>query len=136
VPKLVADVMHRGVITCPSGASAITAARIMAAHHIHAAPVVGKDGRCSSIVTDGAIVEALERGTIGTQMVDGVAAAAAIVGPLEPLGRAIGLMHERRTTHVVVVEPASKQPVGVLSALDLLEILAEGDAGDVPLLVG
>jgi CBS domain-containing protein len=131
----VADAMHRGVITCRSGVPGRTAARIMAAHRIHSTVVVDEDGTCLGVVTDGDVAEALARGTIGTQSVDEIARTPAAVGPLEPIGRAAELMHERHTTHVVVVEPTSGRPVGVLSALDLLEIIAEGDEPELPTLI-
>jgi len=36
-------------------------------------------------------------------------------------------MRDCHTTHLVVVEPASRKPVGVLSVLDLLDVVAEGE---------
>ena len=42
----VADAMHRGVVTCPEGASAVVAGRIMAAHRIHCVVVVNSSGHC------------------------------------------------------------------------------------------
>ena len=122
-PKLVADAMHRGVFACRSGASAITAARIMAAHHVHSVLVIGEDGSCSRIVTAAGLAEGLEAGTIGAQTADEIAAAPVTVGPLEPLRRAVERMRDCHTTHLVV----SQKSVGVLSALDLLDVVAEGE---------
>ena len=50
----------------------------------------------------------------------------ATIGADEGLARAARMMAERRLAHVVVVQPHSGQPVGVLSTLDLAGVLAWG----------
>ena len=52
------------------------------------------------------------------------ATAALMVSPGESLQRAAQLMTEHGTAHLVVVEPASGRPVGVLSTLDVAAALA------------
>jgi len=42
----------------------------------------------------------------------------------ETLRRAAQLMGEHEVTHLVVVEPTTTKPLGVLSTLDLAEVLA------------
>ena len=50
------------------------------------------------------------------------------VEPSMPLREAAGLMLEHRVTHLVVVEPGTQRPVGVLSTLDVAGVLAWGEA--------
>lgn len=50
------------------------------------------------------------------------------VEPAMGLQAAAELMLEHRVTHVVVVEPGSQRPVGVLSTLDVAGVLAWGEA--------
>ena len=52
------------------------------------------------------------------------ATAALMVSPDESLQRAAQLMTEHGTAHLVVVDPASGHPVGVLSTLDVAAALA------------
>ena len=128
VPRTVGDAMHRGVVTCKRGASIVAAARVMAAHHIHATVVVDFDGRCVGIVTAGDLVAGLDDGTAASRTVDEIASVPALIGPHEPLVRAVELMRDHRTTHIVVTL-ASRRPVGMLSALDLLELVADTGRG-------
>jgi CBS domain-containing protein len=46
----------------------------------------------------------------------------------ETLERAAQLMNEHEITHLVVVDPSTKDPVGVLSTLDIAGVVAWGQA--------
>jgi len=50
------------------------------------------------------------------------------VEPTMPLQEAGELMLEHGTTHVVVIDPTSQRPIGVLSTLDVAGVLAWGEA--------
>jgi CBS domain-containing protein len=50
------------------------------------------------------------------------------VSPDDPLERAVQLMLEHEVTHLVVVDPGSGRPLGVLSSLDVAGLLAWGRA--------
>ena len=50
------------------------------------------------------------------------------VAPDEALERAAQMMLEHRATHLVVVDPETDRPLGVLSTLDVAGVLAWGRA--------
>ena len=121
----VVDVMHPGTVTCPPETSLRTVARMMAAYRIHCVVVLvdideaAFDARLCGVVSDldlvGAAGAELDERTAG-----GTASTPLVtVGPSETLERAAQLMAEYQTSHLVVVEPASGRPVGVLSTLDI-----------------
>jgi CBS domain-containing protein len=126
----VADVMHHGIITCPPEAPLRSVARMMAQYRVHciavfASPEDGEfDGRLWGIVSDldlvGAIDADLEERTAGAT----AASPVVTTNPDETLERAAQLMREYGTAHLVVVDPASDRPVGILSTLDVARAVA------------
>jgi len=114
--------MHRGVITCSPGSSGVTVARIMAAHHIHSVVVPG--GSSSCIITDADLAAALHEDVLSTTTASEIAKVSLVVAPSDTLQAAAERMHARGTTHAVVVEPRSKELIGVLSVLDIANALA------------
>jgi CBS domain-containing protein len=81
---------------------------------------------------------ALSQATVATVMRHGVIAcgetpaadvartAAPTIEPSAPLADAARTMAEHRVTHLVVVEPESERPVGVVSSSDIVRSLALG----------
>jgi CBS domain-containing protein len=114
--------MHRGVIACAPDFSGVTAARIMAAHRIHAVVVESGDGS-PRIVTDGDVASALHAGRLARTTAGEIARPCPILTREDTLDWAVALMNELRTTHGVVVDPRSRRPIGVLSALDIANAL-------------
>ena len=49
-----------------------------------------------------------------------------MVRPDETVARAAALMREHQVTHLVVIDPDSALPVGVLSTLDIAKTLSVG----------
>ena len=47
--------------------------------------------------------------------------------PDEPLGNAVALMAQHGASHVVVVDPASDHPVGIVSTLDVASFVGLGE---------
>ena len=129
----VADAMHPGILSCEPDTPLTEIARTMATHHVHSVAVIGishDDPECGvwAIVSDLDLVEAgIRRG--GDETARSVASQPLIsVEPLMPLREAAELMVGHAATHVVVVEPGTQRPVGVLSTLDVAGILAWGEA--------
>jgi CBS domain-containing protein len=119
----VAEAMHAGVVSCPRGATMRAVARVLAGHRIHAAVVELPEGGWG-VVSDLDLVAAVARGEApGAAELAG--SPAATVGPGESLEAAVLLMHERGVTHLVVVDAALERPVGVLSTLDVADVVAE-----------
>ena len=124
----VSDAMHHGILTCSPDAPLQEVAGIMSRHRVHAVAVSdGELARPVGVVSDLDVVAAIARG------VEPVAGEAAATEPLsvsanERLDRAAQLMAEHGVTHLVVLDPAGGQPVGVLASSDLASVYAAGIA--------
>jgi CBS domain-containing protein len=118
----VSDVMSPGVLGCPPWAPLRMVARIMVVHEVHAVALLDAPEEPPAIVND--------LGVLGThEKVDAACAAdaaswPAIVAPGDPLLAATAAMAARDQSHVLVVEPGSPVPAGVLSTLDFAAALA------------
>jgi CBS domain-containing protein len=102
----VADAMHPGVYSCPAGTVLSEVAEIMAERGVHAVVVTGDRSEDSSppgVISDLPAITAR---------------------PKDTLELAAALMTRQATTHLVVVEWPSKRPVGVLSTMDIVTVLA------------
>lgn len=126
----VGDVMHKGVFTCSLHAPLSTVARIMAAHRIHAVVVWNEPTRNEAaelwgVVSDLDLIKiaALENPSDRTAG-RSAATPALLVTRDETLARAAQLMTEHEVSHLVVADRHTTKPVGVISTLDLAEILA------------
>jgi CBS domain-containing protein len=126
--KSVTDVMRLGLISCSADATVAEVARLMAGYRVHCVVVERStiaDDLPWAVISDLDLLRALKAGSAGpaheharTELVS-VAADA-------PLERAVALMDEHAVSHLLVVQPHSGQPVGVLSALDLAGVTAFG----------
>ena len=121
----VLDAMRLGVISCTPDASLRELARALATYRIHSVVITNGEGdQPWAVVTDVDLAaasgknfdELTARDIWHTQLVT--------VEPEEPLSRAVRLMTERGVTHLVVVHPENGRPVGVLSTLDVVGVLA------------
>jgi len=120
----VSDAMRTGVISCPPDASMESVARMLATNHVHAVVVIGGDAPWS-VVTDsdllGVASEAAERLAGSCATSDPV-----MVKPSDSLSHAVELMAQHGITHLLVGDPQSGPPMGVLSTLDVAGIVAWG----------
>jgi predicted transcriptional regulator len=116
--------MHRGILSCPADAPLSDAARIMARHRVHAVAVINGDVRRPiGVVSSQDVVAAAARGEDPTARHAATTEPLAISGD-EPLVYAAQLMADRGVSHLVVLEPASGYPVGILSTLDVAAVFA------------
>jgi CBS domain-containing protein len=125
----VLDAMRLGVISCPKEASLREVARILATYRIHCVVVdqAGAGGkRPWGVITDLDLALAAGSGPEERSAEQVARTEVVTVAPDEPLERAARLMAEREVSHLVVVQPHSGEPVGVLSALDLAGVVAWG----------
>lgn len=133
----VADAMHMGVLACPPETPLRAVARMMAHHRVHSLVVLGdpklyQDERLWGIVSDLDLVTALGP-DMGAKTAGDIAASPLVTtGPDEPLSGAVALMVEHGVSHVVVVDPVSDQPVGVLSTLDVASLVGLGSHAASP----
>lgn len=124
----VLDAMRMGVVSCPPDTPIREVARIMATYRIHCVVVAEvAEGTPMAVIADVDVAaaagsrDAVARTLARTEPVT--------VSPDDPLERAARLMAEHEVAHLVVVQPHSHHPIGVLSALDVAGALAwEGTA--------
>jgi CBS domain-containing protein len=122
----VRDAMHLGVITCLPDTPMEAVARIMSTNRVHAVVVAGIGAAESwGAVTDRDLLavapDAAERlaGSCASRDV-------VTVAPDEPLATAAELMRRQDVSHLVVVDPERRMPVGVISTLDIADTVAWG----------
>ena len=127
----VVDVMHPGLISCPPDTALRTVARMMATYRVHAilvAPLGTErlaNGSLWGIISDTDVLRAAGVADIGEQTARIAAGTpAATIHVDDDLGHAARIMLEQGLSHLVVTEPHSARPIGVLSTLDLTRALA------------
>lgn len=117
----VRDVMHTGILTTDPSTPLRVVARLMAHGRVHAIAVAdpGHTRRPWGIVSVLDVARAIARG--GSEETAGSMAGEEMltVSSADSLAEAARLMAEHGATHLVVVEPATGHPAGILSALDL-----------------
>jgi len=122
----VADAMRPGVLSCPTETSLREVARIMAVHRIHC--VVVGDVRAAdgewSVLSDLDLAGAVESATEDTTAGEIAATDPITLPPTATLDDAARLMAEHEVAHIVIVDPRSRAPVGVVSTLDVALALA------------
>jgi CBS domain-containing protein len=104
---------------------------MMSTYRVHAVLVTAHGdeqlpgGARWGIISDTALLRAADSGDLDAQEARAIAGAAPLtVGTDEALSHAAELMVEHETSHVIVVEPHSGRPYGVLSTLDVARALA------------
>jgi CBS domain-containing protein len=130
----VADVMHPGIICCDPEAGVTKVARVMATRHVHCVVVtaLARDDSGMSLVWG--MVSDLDllaaEGEGGAEPTAAMLANQPVVTvrPSTSLREAAAAMTDNAVSHVVVVEPESQRPIGIVSSLDLAGVLAWGEA--------
>lgn len=128
----VADAMHAGVVSCPVGATLPEVARIMATHRVHCIAVMGiaHEGQADRLVWG--LISDLDLMRAGIRVGPGeMAGALALepvvsVDPTTSLTVAAELMLRHGVSHIVVVDPETQRPTGILSTLDVIDVLGSG----------
>ena len=128
--------MHPGILACEPHASLPEVAQILATHHVHCVAVVGvshEDPPCGvwSVISDLDVVRAGIR--------DGDASSARVIAqqplgtvePSLPLREAGGSPAANGVSHLVVIQPGTERPIGVLSTADVAVVLGWGGVNRV-----
>lgn len=123
----VGELMSTPLVACRPEDPVRDVARLMIANRVHAIVVVpdAPEGADASwgVVTD---LDLLASGLPAADhrlAADACSPSLTIITADEPAQLAAQLMVERGDHHVVVVEPGTRRPVGVLSSLDLLGLV-------------
>jgi CBS domain-containing protein len=127
----VVDAMHPRLISCDPEAQLRSVARMMATYRVHAILVKehGDEslpgGGVCGVVTDTDLLRSAETGDLDERTARSIASAPVpTVTTDQPLASAAEVMLEHGASHLVVVEPHSALPIGVLSTLDIAAALA------------
>lgn len=127
----VIDAMHPGLISCSLDTPLRTVARMMATYRVHAILVTAHreeelpGGGPWGIVADTDLLRAAAEGDVDEQPARTIATAPVLtVAGSDELARAAQLMVEHELSHLIVIEPRSERPIGVLSTLDITRALA------------
>jgi CBS domain-containing protein len=123
----VVDAMRVGIISCPPDTSLKDVARTMATYRIHCVVVSDMEGaRPLGVIADIDLAAAASSGSRERTAGELARTEPVSVAADDSLERAAQLMAEHEVSHLVVIQPHSSHPVGVLSALDLAGVLAWG----------
>jgi CBS domain-containing protein len=123
----VREAMHRGVLGCRLDTPLREVARIMSENRVHCVVAYGEGDAPWGLVADLDLVADASTGGIDEYTAGSAAVTSVLtITPGETLERAAQLMAEHETAHLVVVDPATRNPIGVLSTLDVARVLAAG----------
>jgi CBS domain-containing protein len=121
----VLNALQVGLVERPAEADVRSLARAMAEHTVHSVVVRGiQRPRSWGIVSDLDLMAAMRPELAGATAGQLAASDPVVVAPSETLGRAAQLMAEHQTAHLVVVDPVTDEPVGILSSLDVARFMA------------
>jgi CBS domain-containing protein len=129
----VGDAMHPGILSCDRDATLTEVARMMASHHVHCVAVTGlsqdqgPEPLVWGLISDLDLIEAGLAG--GSEQTAGTSAQQPVfsVKPATAVRAAAQLMLAHGVGHLVVVDPETERPIGILSTLDIAGILAWGE---------
>ena len=128
----VSALMHHGVVSCTPDASLTAVARAMQSHGVHCVLVTGIEGAETAehfvwaVLTDTDLLAAVARGGRDQRAGDVAATDAPTVEPGFSLQDAARIMAEQRVSHLIVVDPETERPIGVIASSDVVRSLALG----------
>jgi CBS domain-containing protein len=127
----VREAMHPGVVSCALETPLTEVARLMADHRIHCVvgfgDVADDDTRLWGVVTDGDLLAVAATADPEDYTAGSAAATEAVtIAADEPVRRAAELLKEHQVSHLLVVDGGRDRPVGVISGLDVMRVIAGG----------
>lgn len=124
------DAMRHGILSCLSDASLRDAARTMVLHHVHTIMVSDPaDGSILGLVTDSSLLHALLDPDRSERPLGEIAdREPRTISSREPLVIAAESMRDDGIAHLIVSDPHTGNPIGMLSILDVAGILAWDEA--------
>lgn len=115
----VLNAVQLGLIERPADADVLSVAHAMAEHSVHCVVVRGIERQGWGIVSDLDLMAALRPELAGATAGQIAATDVVIVEPGDTLEHAAQLMVDHQTSHAVVVDPVTADPVGIISTLDI-----------------
>jgi CBS domain-containing protein len=126
----VADLMHRGVVSCARGSTASEIAQLMISADVHSVAVLspspepGHPPLIWGIVTDLNLLRALAEGQSQATAETLAGGQVIRVRPSQTISEAAEVMVGSGAHHLVVIDPDDLQPIGMLSTTDIAPMLA------------
>ena len=126
----VSDVMTEGLISCAPSTPLRSVARLMAKHRVHSVFVFDYSQEDDDATELWGLVSDLDLVAAAWADVDDQTAGESAVTPLvyvssgDDLRHAAQLMAESGVSHLAVVDPLTRRPVGVVSTLDIARAIA------------
>lgn len=130
----VGDTMHPGIVACNPDTSLTEVARLMSTHHVHCIAVSAASHGVDGGDLVWGLISDLDLIRAGTRPGDEQSARALAnepvvsIRPTTPLRQAGEKMLEYGVSHMIVIDPETRRPIGVLSTLDVIGVLAWGEA--------
>jgi predicted transcriptional regulator len=125
----VADVMTDALVVLDMRMTVETAARILAERRISGAPVVAATGRPIGVVTTIDLLDPRHQGPDAT-VENAMTKVLYAVRPGDPAMAAVRLMVAENIHRVVVVDEEHGKLVGIITSMDVMRALAQGEPDD------
>jgi CBS domain-containing protein len=128
----VAEVMNPGIVSCSQTASATEIARVMASCRVHCVAVIGlshdsdPQPRIWGIVSDLDVLRSVTDPASPATAQELAQQPVITVRPETTIYEAVEAMVRYGAHHIVVADPELHTPLGILSTLDVAEILGQG----------
>jgi len=123
----VEQVMHAGFVGCALETPLSAVARLMARHRVHCIVGFGDategDTSLWGVVSDVDVVAALAADEQASTAGEIAATEIVTVAPHDTVRHAAELMRDHGVSHVLVIDPGSDRPLGILSSLDLAALM-------------
>ena len=121
----VSDAMNQGIVSCPRDAGLREMGRLMASRHIHSLVISLGDPARWALVSDVDVAQSAIGRPEATA--EELATPATGIFPDATLSRAIEVMRDQGTSHLIVTDTETGQPAGMISALDIAGIVGWGE---------
>jgi len=129
----VSTVMHEGVLDCAPQTPLAEVAALMAARRVHCVVVDGLaraehggERLVWGLVSDRELMEAASESRLDASAGDVAAGEVVTVEPSDTAREAARLMAEHDCSHLIVADPQTGRPLGVVSSLDVARAAAAG----------
>jgi CBS domain-containing protein len=125
--RRVAEIMHRGVITCKPHALLKEVVRIITDSDVHALVVVDDNGDVAGIVSHMDLLRLYGRNLLNYRAEDVMTRAVVTIAPTSTVEDAVALMLEKDIHRLLVTEQSleGERPIGVVSTSDVIRDMRE-----------
>ena len=127
----ICDLMHKGVISCFVEDSVKDVAEIMDDHEFRSVVVVNERGEVWGIITYREMLRHYGKDISKLKARDIMQQYRIEVDPQWPVEKAVEVMRRLQYYHLIIVDPhvGTKWPVGILTSFDVVQYMAQLEAG-------